>query len=261
MVGCGIDAGSRAMKVVLVDLGDRRVVAAAHADQRPDQKALAAGLVAEALQAGRLGLSDIAGTVATGYGRHLVEAADVSVTEISCQARGVVRLAPGVRTIVDIGGQDSKVIFLDGRGVRDFAMNDRCAAGTGQFIEMAARRLGYSLEEVGRAAAGSRRPAAITSTCAVFAETEIISLLAGGTAPEDVAAGVLRSIAQRVASLAVRGLAGPVAFTGGTARIVGMDVILSEAVGQPLVIPPEPHLTAALGAALLACERAQPSSS
>jgi len=254
MVGCGIDAGSRAMKVALVDVENRRLVAAGHADQHPDQKALAAKLVAEALEVARLRPADVARTVSTGYGRRLIATADASVTEISCQARGVASLVPDVRTVIDIGGQDSKIIFLDERGVRDFAMNDRCAAGTGQFIEMAARRLGFSLEEMGRAAAGSRRPAVITSMCAVFAETEIVSVLAAGEAPEDVAAGVLRSVAQRVAALGVRGLSVPVVFTGGTARIVGMDKILSGAVGQSLTVPPEPHLTAALGAGLLACE-------
>lgn len=254
MVGCGIDAGSRAMKVVLVAVGRRRVVAAAHADQRPDQRALAVELLDEVLRTSGVRPSDIGKTVATGYGRHLMGAADASVTEISCQAKGVAAQSPGVRSIIDIGGQDSKVIFLDDRGVRDFALNDRCAAGTGQFIEMAARRLDLPLGEMGRAAAGSRQPATITSLCAVFAETEIISLLAAGAKPEDVAAGVLRSIAQRVASLAARGLAEPIVFTGGTARIAGMDRIMSEAVGRPMTVASEPHLTAALGAALLACE-------
>ncbi len=254
MVGCGIDAGSRVMKVVLVEAGRRGVIAAAHSDQKPGQAALASELLAEALRAAGLGLSDIARTVATGYGRHLVPAADTTVTEISCQARGVASLWPGVRSVIDIGGQDSKVILLDERGVRDFAMNDRCAAGTGQFIEMAARRLGFPLGEIGQAAAGARQPASITSMCAVFAETEIVSLLAGGAAPEDVAAGVLRSIAQRVASLAARGLAEPVVFTGGTALIAGMEKFVREAVGKPVKVPREPHLTAALGAALLACD-------
>jgi predicted CoA-substrate-specific enzyme activase len=256
MIGCGIDAGSRTMKVVLMDLAGRRSLTSAYAEQRPDQKVLAAELMAEALQAARLGASDVATTVATGYGRRLVDGADAVVTEITCQARGVQSLVGGVRSIVDIGGQDSKVIFLDGRGVRDFALNDRCAAGTGQFIEMAARRLGFSLEDMGRAAAASRRPATITSLCAVFAETEIVSLLASGAGPEDVAAGVLSSIARRVASLATRGLTEPIVFTGGTALIAGFDSILSAALGRPVRVAPGPLLTAARGAAVLACEMA-----
>ncbi len=256
MIGCGIDAGSRAMKVVLMGDADGPPLASAHAGQKADQKALAEELLGQALRSAGIGLADIAKTVATGYGHRLVVRADAVVTEISCQARGVRSLVPEVRSIVDIGGQDSKVIFLDDRGVRDFAMNDRCAAGTGQFLEMAAARLGIPLPELGRAAAGSRTAAEITSMCAVFAETEIVSLLAAGAAPEDVAAGVLRAIAQRVAALGARGFEEPVVFTGGAALIPGFDGILSLALGRPVAVAPAPHLTAARGAALLACEMA-----
>lgn len=256
MIGCGIDAGSRAMKVVLADSAGLRPVASAHASQRPDQRALAAELVRQALGSSATRPADVARTVATGYGRRLIDGADSVVTEITCQARGVRSLVPGARSIVDIGGQDSKVIFLDDRGVRDFAMNDRCAAGTGQFLEMASARLGVPLAELGRAAAGSRKPREITSMCAVFAETEMVSLLAAGAGPEDVIAGILRSIAQRVASLAMRGLEEPVVFTGGAALIRGLDAVLSSALGKPVMVPPDPHLTAARGAALLACELA-----
>jgi predicted CoA-substrate-specific enzyme activase len=258
MLGCGIDAGSRAMKVVLVDPEDRRPVASAHADQRPDQRALAEELLGRALRSIGAGLRSVFKTVATGYGRQLIGGGPAVVTEISCQAAGIRSLFPEVRAIVDIGGQDSKVIFLDDRGVRDFAMNDRCAAGTGQFLEMAARRLEIPLRELGRAAVSSLKPAVMTSMCAVFAETEIVSLLASGVRPEDVAAGVLRSVVQRVAALVPRGAAEPVVFTGGTARIAGMEAVLSLALGVNVTVPPEPHLTAARGAALLACEMMAP---
>ena len=258
MIGCGIDAGSRAMKVVLMEAAGRRVIASAHADQRPDQKGLAEELRGRALRDGRIGPSRVAKTVATGYGRQLIVQADTVITEISCQARGVTSLVPAAKVIVDIGGQDCKVIYLDARGVRDFAMNDRCAAGTGQFLEMAARRLGIPLPELGTRAAGSRSPATITSMCAVFAETEIVSLLASGIRPEDAAAGVLRSICQRVASLGTRGMSEPVVFTGGAALIPGLDEILSQALGLPVTVASEPHLTAARGAALLACDMITP---
>jgi (R)-2-hydroxyacyl-CoA dehydratese activating ATPase len=256
MIVCGIDAGSRAMKVVLMESAGQRPVASAHAGQRPDQQVLACELLRQALASSATSPSEVAKTVATGYGRMLIDGADSVVTEITCQAHGVRSLIPGARSIVDIGGQDSKVIFLDDRGVRDFAMNDRCAAGTGQFLEMASARLGIPLAELGRAAAGSRKPREITSMCAVFAETEIVSLLAAGAGPEDVAAGILRSIAQRVASLAARGLEEPVVFTGGAALIRGLDGILALALGKPVAVAPDPHLTAARGAALLACELA-----
>ncbi len=254
MIGCGIDAGSRTMKVVLMDGSGGRVLSSVHAGQRPDQPALARELLGLALGSAGAGPGDVAATVATGYGRRLVDGADIIVTEITCQARGVRSLVPGARSIVDIGGQDSKVISLDERGVRDFALNDRCAAGTGQFLELASARLGIPLPELGRAAAGSRSAAEITSMCAVFAETEIVSLLAGGAAPEDVAAGILRSIAQRIASLGARGLEEPVVFTGGAALIPGLDGILSAALGRPVTVAPDPLFTAARGAALLACE-------
>jgi predicted CoA-substrate-specific enzyme activase len=254
MLGCGIDAGSRAMKVVLMEPSGRLPIASAWADQRPDQETLAAELLGQALRSIGRGPGHVSRTVATGYGRQLIGGGPLVVTEISCQAVGVRSLFPDVRSIVDIGGQDSKVIYLDDRGVRDFAMNDRCAAGTGQFLEMAARRLGIPLGELGRAAASSDRPSVITSMCAVFAETEIVSLLACGARPGDVAAGVLRSVTQRVASLAARGTAEPVVFTGGTARIAGMDDVLSRALGVRVAVAPEPHMTAARGAALLACD-------
>jgi predicted CoA-substrate-specific enzyme activase len=198
---------------------------------------------------------DVRKTVATGYGRRLIAQADTTVTEITCQVHGVRSLVPAVQTVIDIGGQDSKVIFLDGRGARDFAMNDRCAAGTGQFLELVARRLGLSLSELGEHAARSQRPAVISSMCAVFAETEIISLLALGASREDVVAGVLQAVASRVATLAGRGLVSPVVFTGGVALIPGMREALSRVLECPLVLAPEPQLTAAHGAAILACER------
>lgn len=255
MIGCGIDAGSRAIKVVLMDADSRRPIASTFADQRPDQNQLVAELFEEALKSGGVTKRDIARTVGTGYGRQLLGQANVSVTEITCQARGVRSLIPDAQAIIDIGGQDSKVIFLDGQGVRDFMMNDRCAAGTGQFLEMTARRLDLSLAELGQSASRSRQPAVINSMCAVFAETEIVSLLASGATPDDLAAGVLRSVAQRAAALAVRKMSPPVVFTGGVARIPGMADILSQALGQSLCVAPEPHLTAARGAAHLACEQ------
>jgi len=260
MIGCGIDAGSRAMKVVLMDAANHRVISAASADQRPDQSELAIELTGQALKNGGVQANDIKRTIGTGYGRRMLTQADTTITEITCQARGVRSLLPDAQVIVDIGGQDSKIIVLDGRGVRDFAMNDRCAAGTGQFLEMVAQRLGFSLADLGIHAGRSLQPAVINSTCAVFAETEIISLLASGMTPEDISAGVLRSVALRVAGLSHPGSTSPVIFTGGAARIQGMDKFLSQALGQPVIIPPDPVLTAARGAALFACEQIGPGS-
>jgi predicted CoA-substrate-specific enzyme activase len=198
---------------------------------------------------------DVSRTVATGYGRQIVPFADLTVTEITCQARGVRRLFDGVRSVVDIGGQDSKVIRLDAGGsVRDFAMNERCAAGTGRFLEIVAARLDIPLESLCGMAAGSRKPAAINSTCVVFAESEIIGLLASGVPREDIAAGVEKSLATRVASLAGRMIEDPVIFTGGVALLPGVAAALEEALGVRLMVAPDPQMTCALGAALIAAE-------
>jgi predicted CoA-substrate-specific enzyme activase len=155
--------------------------------------------------------------------------------------------------VVDVGGQDSKVLRLspDG-GVRDFAMNDRCAAGTGRFLEVVAARLGVGLNELGEMAARSGAPAFVSSTCVVFAETEIVGLLASGARAEDIVAGVRQSLATRVAGMAGRNLEGPVLFTGGVAMIPGMAEAFGEALGQRVEVAPDPQMTGALGAAILA---------
>jgi predicted CoA-substrate-specific enzyme activase len=255
MIAAGIDAGSRTLKVVLLEVATRRVLASICADQTVDQARLAEDSLTAVLRHAEAGLSDLARIVATGYGRNLIARAHTTITEITCLARGARHLIPEIQTVVDIGGQDSKVIFMDGQGVRDFAMNDRCAAGTGQYLEMVARRLGLAMQELGVRANDGHHPATISSMCAVFAETEIVSLLASGTAPPDIVAGVLNSVASRVAALAARSCAEPVVFTGGVALINGMDRILSRAMGCPILLAPEPQLCAARGAALIACDQ------
>jgi predicted CoA-substrate-specific enzyme activase len=199
---------------------------------------------------------DVAAIVATGYGRNAVSIANTTITEITCQAVGVHHLVPKAMTVIDIGGQDSKLLRLDASGkVRDFAMNDRCAAGTGRFLEVVAQRLGVELESLGSMASRSRNPAAISSMCVVFAETEIIGLLASGTAGEDIVAGVQAAIAARIIGMAGRNVNPPILFTGGVAMISGMDAALKAALGQPVAISPDPQMTGALGAAILASDR------
>jgi predicted CoA-substrate-specific enzyme activase len=159
-------------------------------------------------------------------------------------------------TVIDIGGEDSKLIRLDKSGrVRDFAMNDRCAAGTGRFLEIVARRLGVDIHLLGELSAKSRNPAAISSMCAVFAETEIIGLLASGTAREDIIAGVQAAIASRVTALAGRNIDLPLVFTGGVAMVSGMETALESVLGAGVIVSPDPQMTGALGAAILACDR------
>ena len=200
-----------------------------------------------------IGRDDVSRVIATGYGRHAVGFADEAVTEITCHARGASHLVPEARTIVDIGGQDSKFIRLDRSGaVRDFVMNDRCAAGTGCFLEVVARKLELALDALGDAAARSTSPATINSTCVVFAETEIIGLLAAATPPEDIVAGVQIALVTRLASMAGTVAQPPVVFTGGVALIAGMAGALESALDRPITVAPDPQLTGALGAALLA---------
>lgn len=256
MICAGIDAGSRAIKIVLMNAKTHEVLASGHTDQGVTQVALAQRLLERLLEQVGRRRDQVARIVATGYGRNLLDFADTTITEITCHARGVRHLVADAMTIVEIGGQDSKLIRLNPQGaVRDFAMNDRCAAGTGRFLEVVADRLSVELGALGELARRSRNPAVISSMCVVFAETEIVGLLASGTAPEDIVAGVQKAIAARVAVMAGRSLDPPILFTGGVALIPGMVEALQSALGHPVAVAPQPLMTGALGAALLACRR------
>ena len=257
MITAGIDAGSRALKIVLWDAARQRPAAQGVRDQGPDHDAQARALLEELLAEAHLTRPDLARIVATGYGRQIVSAADTTVTEITCHALGVRRHVPDAATIVEIGGQDAKLLRLNRDGtVRDFAMNDRCAAGTGRFLEMLAARLRVPLEALGDLARRAEAPAPVTSVCVVFAETEIIGLVASGMRPEAIVAGVEAAVASRVAAMLGREALPPVLFTGGVARVSGMADALASALGVPVTVSPEPQFTGALGAALLAWRQA-----
>ena len=254
MIFGGIDAGSRSIKAVLFDPDRSQIIASGLADQGVEQEKLATGLFEKLLREAGLQRPQIGGVVATGYGRNAIRFADTTVTEITCHARGVHRLAPDARTIIEIGGQDSKVIALEAEGrVRDFAMNDRCAAGTGRFLEMVATRLEMNWERLSALAQQSIKPALISNMCVVFAETEIIGLLADGKPLPDVVAGVQNAIATRVSALAGRFVSPPVYFTGGVALQPGMARALEEVLACPVRVAPQPQFTGALGAAVSAC--------
>jgi len=251
MIAAGIDGGSRAIKAALLETETGRIVGSGLCDQGVECARLAAELLDRVLAEAGLGRRDLGATVATGYTRNVIEA-DRTVTEITCHARGVRHLVPEARSIVEIGGQDSKVIKLGPTGgVEDFAMNDRCAAGTGRFLEMVAGKLEVGLEALGALAAAAEEPAAISSMCVVFAETEIIGLLAARRPREEIVAGVQKSLAARVAAQAGR-LLEPIFFTGGVARVPGMREALAQALGRPVALCPRPALTGAIGAAVLA---------
>ena len=256
MICVGIDAGSRAIKAVLWDADNMKVASQAVTDQGVQQDQLASALLGDLLDQHGIDKDDVGPVVATGYGRNAVHFADTTITEITCHAVGVRHVAPDAMTLIDIGGQDSKLVRLDRTGkVRDFAMNDRCAAGTGRFLEVVAARLDLPLTSLGDRAARSNQPAAISSMCVVFAETEIIGLLASGRDVEDIIAGVQNAIAARVVAMAGRAVESPVLFTGGVAMVPGMDQALRTALRQEVTICPDPQMTGALGAALLAARQ------
>lgn len=256
MICGGVDAGSRAIKVVLVDSDGPRVVGAGVVEQGVNQAQLAKELFEDVVAKAALSCSDVKSVVATGYGRSAVTMAATTVTEITCHARGVRHLHPEVRTVIDIGGQDSKLVRLDEDGrVRDFVLNDRCAAGTGRFLEVVADRLGVGLAELGSVASAATAPAVISSMCVVFAESEIVGLLAAREMPANIVAGVQTAIASRMRSMAGRAVTTPVVFAGGVAMIPGMSDALACVLGVSVTIASDPQMTGALGAALIALER------
>jgi predicted CoA-substrate-specific enzyme activase len=194
--------------------------------------------------------------VATGYGRINVPFADKQITEITCHARGIRALFLTARTVIDIGGQDSKGIKLDAGGkVINFVMNDKCAAGTGRFLEVIADSLGIPLAEMGDLSLTAREAVPISNTCTVFAEHEVTSRLAEGVGIPEIVAGLHAAIAKRVVNLVrTLGLQKDVAVTGGGAEDAGLVRAVSEALGLEVLVPEKPRLTAALGAACLAEE-------
>ena len=200
-----------------------------------------------------IGLSEmkVDAIYATGYGKNAISFAHKTISEITAHAQGTSFFFPEVAGIIDIGGQDSKVIAVNNGKVSNFLMNDKCAAGTGKFLEHSARSLEVTVNEMGDLALISTCPAKIASMCTVFAESEIISLRAKGYAKMDIAAGLIESIAQRIAVMARRvGLKDNVAFVGGVAKNLGMRAALEKELGIKLLIPEEPQITGAIGAAL-----------
>ncbi len=249
----GIDIGSTMTKVAIV--GDGEIVASFIGPTGPEHRKLANKVMEEALSRAGLSFGDLSYVVATGYGRINVPFADKQVTEITCHARGLSSLLPTVRTVVDIGGQDSKGITIRNGKVTGFVMNDKCAAGTGRFLEVIADALGVPLKNLGELSLSAERATPVSSTCTVFAEQEVISQLAGGEPVANLVAGIHDAVATRVYSL-VRKLKieKDVAVTGGGAKNVGLVKALEMKFGFPLLVPPEPLITGALGAALIGQE-------
>jgi predicted CoA-substrate-specific enzyme activase len=252
----GIDIGSVATKAVLID-EEGKVLAFSLIPTGYDRRQSGAEALKLALD--KIGKSDLAYTVSTGYGRRAFKS-DKALPEIICHAKGTRALFPQARTIIDIGGQDSKVIQLDEAGlVLRFEMNDKCAAGTGRFLEVLTERiLNLPIEELGPLALKSKNPATLSSVCTVFAESEVLSLLSEHKAREDIAYGISRAIARRVVGMGAGGQVDyqePIVFSGGVARNVGVVKAIEEELGKKVITPDEPQITAALGAAIFAREQ------
>lgn len=252
----GVDVGSTQTKAIIID-EERRIVGRALIDTGANVVRAAENAYRAALENGGIYEEDVAFVVGTGYGRYKVTFGDTQITEISCHARGAVHMFPGTRTVLDMGGQDTKAIRVSPDGdVIDFVMNDKCAAGTGRFLQYAAMALDIPLSEIGAIALQAQRPVKISTTCTVFAETEVLSWLAKGKKIEDILMGVHRSIAQRSIGLLRRvGIEEEVTFTGGVAKNVGMVAVLEEMLGLKLNVSEESHFMGALGAALFAMDR------
>jgi predicted CoA-substrate-specific enzyme activase len=251
----GIDIGSLGSKAVVISQNGIKGCAVLPTGVFPEKSGQEA--LETALANANAGRERVRYLVATGYGRITAQHANKTITEITCHARGAHHLHPATRTIVDIGGQDCKVIRLDNEGnVADFAMNDKCAAGTGRFLEVISNVFKVPLEELGDLAKGDAPLVPINNTCTVFAETEIISLIARGERSESILKGVFSAIASRVAGIASRiGVSGDVFFSGGVAKNYGVVSALEAVLECPVYVPGfDPQLVGALGAAMLARE-------
>jgi predicted CoA-substrate-specific enzyme activase len=249
----GIDIGSTMTKAVIVNHG---IMAAVIGPTGPEQRRLANKVMEAALKKAALPFQAIAYIVATGYGRINVPFADKQLTEITCHARGIIHLFPEARTLIDIGGQDVKAIRIDANGKTvDFVMNDKCAAGSGRFIEVIADTLGVSLDEVGDLSLQSKYPAKISNICTLWAQQEVASSLAQGVPLSDLLAGVHHALADRISTMVSRlRVEEAIILTGGGAKNKGLLKALSEQLGHEILVPEEPLITGALGAALLGKE-------
>ena len=252
----GIDSGSTSTNAVIMDQ-NRKIKAFSVVRTGAKSRVSADKALKEVLEKAGLVREDISWIVSTGYGRVSIEFADENVTEISCHGKGAHYFNPAVRTILDIGGQDSKAIRLNENGeVKDFVMNDKCAAGTGRFLEMIARTLEVSLDELGAIALTSKEKIEITSMCSVFAESEVISLIANNKEKADIADGVCRAIANKAFGLLRRvGMEPDFMMTGGVAKNPGVVRAAEEKIGSKFYICEEPEIVGATGAALYALEK------
>jgi predicted CoA-substrate-specific enzyme activase len=251
----GVDVGSTQTKAIIID-EQRRIIGRALIDTGANVGAAAEKAFAEALVNGNVQEPEVEYVIGTGYGRYRVTFGNAQVTEISCHGRGAVQMFPATRTVVDMGGQDTKAIRVRANGeIVDFCMNDKCAAGTGRFLGAASAALEIPLSELGAVALKSERPVRISTTCTVFAESEVLSWLGKGKRIEDILAGVHQSIAARSIGLLRRvGIVEEVTFTGGVARNIGMIEALNQGLRVKVNVSEDSHFMGALGAAMFALD-------
>jgi len=251
----GIDVGAATAKAVVLNANK---ILSSHVLPTGESVTKAAeSVMKKTLDTIHLSLEEMDYVIATGYGRRAVTFADEVITEISCHAKGVNMLMPQARTVVDIGGQDSKVIEIDAKGnIANFAMNDKCAAGTGRFLEVMAKVLNADIQEIGLLSLEGRNPCQISNTCTVFAESEMVALRADGKSREDILAGIHSAMAHRVAIMGnAIGFRDQVVFTGGVARNAGMKKALQDRIGKEVLVPENPQIVGALGAAIIARDK------
>ena len=251
----GVDVGSTQTKAVILN-EDKEIVSHALIDTGANVTLAAENAFHEALRTGDTREEEVEYVVGTGYGRYKVTFGNTQVTEISCHARGAVHLFPATRTVVDMGGQDTKAIRVSAIGeIVDFCMNDKCAAGTGRFLGAASAALDIPLGELGPTALRGERPVKISTTCTVFAESEVLSWLGKGKKVEDILGGVHQSIAARSIGLLRRvGVEEEVTFTGGVARNLAMIEELNKGLSLKVNVSEESHFMGAVGAALFALD-------
>jgi len=250
----GVDIGSTMTKVVLTDESGN-LLSTIKGPTGAEHRRLANEVMRQALEEASLKIDDISYIVATGYGRLNVPFADRQITELSCHARGIYSLFPDVRTAIDIGGQDAKCMKIDSGRLVNFAMNDKCAAGTGRFLEVTATALGIKLEDMGCISLKATKRIQISSLCTIFAQQEVAALISRGEKLENILAGLHDALAGRIAALARRlGIEPDLVLTGGVAKNVGMVKAMKENLGCEILVPEEPLITGALGAAVLANE-------
>jgi len=251
----GVDVGSTQTKAIVID-ENGAIVGRALIDTGANVVSAAEKAFDLALEPNSITEEEVGHVVGTGYGRFRVTFGNSQVTEISCHARGAARMFPGTQTVLDMGGQDTKAIRVTPSGeVLDFCMNDKCAAGTGRFLQAAAFALGIPLGELGDTALRAEKPVPITTTCTVFAESEVLSWLGRGKKIEDILMGVHRSIAQRSIALLRRvGIAEQITFTGGVTKNIAVVEVLNKMLSTRLNVSPDSHFMGALGAALFALD-------